>query len=70
MNRPKASAASARPRLRQEGPASLRTVALVAAGGFVLGVVWPRLAGVSLVPEAPIDEIRTSCTIGPQPRPS
>lgn len=70
MNRPKAGAPSARPRVRDIGPASLRTVGLIAAGGFVLGVVWPRLAGVSLVPEVPLEEARTALDEEPTAEPA
>src|SRR6187551_87551 len=31
-------------------------VLIIALVGFVIGVVWPRLAGVSLVPEAPVED--------------
>jgi len=34
----------------------LGRVGLVAFGGFVLGMAWPRLAGVTLVPSPPLDE--------------
>lgn len=57
MNRLKKERPSGRPRVSRAGPASLRTMGLVAAGGFLIGVVWPRLAGVSLVPEAPVEEL-------------
>lgn len=35
---------------------SLGRVGIIAVVGFAVGVVWPRLAGISLVPEAPIEE--------------
>lgn len=38
----------------------MKMVGAIAAAGFVIGLVWPRLAGVSLVPEAPIEEARAS----------
>jgi hypothetical protein len=34
----------------------LGRVGLLAFGGFVLGIAWPRLAGVTLVPSPPLDE--------------
>lgn len=40
--------------------ATLGKVGIVALVGFVIGIVWPRLAGVSLVPEAPVDELLPS----------
>ncbi len=59
MNRAKPSAKkSSRPRLTEQGPTSYRVFAIIAAAGFVVGVVWPRLSGVKLVPEAPIEEAR------------
>ncbi|HEX5102025.1 MAG TPA: SH3 domain-containing protein [Polyangiaceae bacterium] len=38
------------------GPGSLRLgrVGLIAAAGFIVGIVWPRLAGIRLVPELPV----------------
>lgn len=48
---------------KQQGPVvrlgderSLGRVGIIALVGFVVGIVWPRLAGVSLVPEAPVEE--------------
>lgn len=35
---------------------SLGKVGIIALVGFAIGIVWPRLAGVSLVPEAPVDD--------------
>ena len=35
----------------------LARVGLVAASGFVLGILWPWLAGVTLVPRPPVDEL-------------
>lgn len=40
--------------------ATLGKVGIVALVGFVIGIGWPRLAGVSLVPEAPVDELLPS----------
>ncbi len=42
------SPAQDRPRLGRVG--------IIAAVGFVIGIVWPRLAGVHLVPSAPVDD--------------
>lgn len=42
--------------------ATLGKVGIVALVGFVIGIGWPRLAGVSLVPEAPVDELLPSPT--------
>lgn len=44
------------PTLTQKGDHSRVHVLIIAGVGFLIGVVWPRLAGVSLVPEAPIEE--------------
>jgi hypothetical protein len=44
------------PQVTAEESASLGRVGIIALVGFVIGVAWPRLAGVSLVPEAPVDE--------------
>lgn len=44
------------PIVRTEEEGSLGRVGIIALVGFVIGIVWPRLAGVSLVPEAPIEE--------------
>ncbi len=48
---------------KNEGPViqthderSLGRVGVIALVGFTIGIVWPRLAGVSLVPEAPVEE--------------
>jgi len=43
------------PTLTRKGEQSKAHVLIIALIGFVVGVVWPRLAGVSLVPEAPIE---------------
>lgn len=43
------------PRVTEESEVSLGRVGIIALFGFVIGVVWPRLAGVSLVPEAPVE---------------
>lgn len=42
------SPAEDRPRLGRVG--------IIAAVGFMIGIVWPRLAGVQLVPSAPVDD--------------
>ncbi len=42
------SPAEDRPRLGRVG--------IIAAVGFAIGIVWPRLAGVHLVPSAPVDD--------------
>jgi hypothetical protein len=42
---------------RAEG-VQLGRVGLIAVIGFAIGVVWPRLAGVSLVPSAPVEGAR------------
>jgi Bacterial SH3 domain len=48
---------SSRPRVTSEtSPESLGKVGWIAALGFAIGVAWPRLLGVSLVPEAPVRE--------------
>lgn len=44
------------PVVRSQDERSLGRVGIIALVGFVIGIVWPRLAGVSLVPEAPIEE--------------
>lgn len=36
----------------------LGRVGLVAVFGFAIGIVWPRLAGISLVPSAPVEGAR------------
>src|SRR5690606_25048308 len=48
---------------KREGPVvqahdqrSLGRVGIIALVGFTIGIVWPRLAGVSLVPEAPVED--------------
>jgi hypothetical protein len=40
----------------EDGGGSLAKVGWVAGVGFLMGVVWPRLLGISLVPEAPVRE--------------
>ncbi|HSC87093.1 MAG TPA: SH3 domain-containing protein [Polyangiaceae bacterium] len=60
MNRPRKPAKkSARPSVTERGPVSLRVFLVIAGVGFVVGLVWPRLAGLHLVPEAPIEEARS-----------
>lgn len=56
---------------KQEGPivraheeGSLGRVGIIALVGFVIGIVWPRLAGVSLVPEAPVEEESSTAEAG------
>lgn len=44
-------------------------VGLLALGGFIVGIVWPRLAGLSLVPEAPVDEISSPAAAEPPEAP-
>lgn len=59
MNRVAApdSKGARRPKVTVEnGPQSLGKVAWVAAIGFLIGVAWPRIFGVTLVPEAPLRE--------------
>jgi len=43
------------PVVRTSDGQSLGRVGVIALVGFVIGIVWPRLAGVSLVPEAPVE---------------
>lgn len=56
MNRVKTPSAKARPRVSREDPVSLRAVGWIALGGFLLGIIWPWMAGISLVPAAPLEE--------------
>lgn len=44
------------PVVRTRESASLGRVGIIALVGFVIGIAWPRLAGVSLVPEAPVED--------------
>lgn len=44
------------PRVGVETQTSHRNVLIIAVVGFVIGISWPRLAGVSLVPEAPVED--------------
>lgn len=46
---------SAGPKVHAPDQGSLARVGIIALVGFVIGVAWPRLAGVSLVPEAPVE---------------
>lgn len=48
------------PVVRTQEESSLGRVGIIALVGFVIGIAWPRLAGVSLVPEAPIEEVAAS----------
>jgi hypothetical protein len=41
-------------------------VAAIAAIGFVVGVAWPKLAGVSLVPAVPVDGASPGLSASPQ----
>lgn len=57
---------------KQQGPVvrasderSLGRVGIIALVGFVVGIVWPRLAGVSLVPEAPVEDESLGTEEGP-----
>lgn len=40
----------------KDEPVRLGRVGLIALAGFVVGIVWPRLAGMQLVPSAPVEE--------------
>lgn len=44
------------PVVRAHDERSLGRVGIIALVGFTIGIVWPRLAGVSLVPEAPVED--------------
>jgi len=44
---------------KDEGP-RLGKVGLIAIVGFAIGIVWPRLAGMRLVPAAPLEKSETS----------
>ncbi len=46
--------------LREESAQPLSRVGIIALVGFAVGIVWPRLAGVSLVPEAPREQSSTA----------
>jgi hypothetical protein len=48
------------PVVRTRDEQSLGRVGVIALVGFVIGIVWPRLAGVSLVPEAPVESESTA----------
>ncbi len=49
---------TARPRVFSEDAGQpLSRVGIIAILGFAVGVAWPRLAGVSLVPEAPVEDV-------------
>jgi Bacterial SH3 domain len=53
--RPAAAKTRRRPQISvDESPTSLKRLGLIALGGFVIGIVWPRLAGISLVPDPPL----------------
>ena len=55
------------PTVQTAEPASLGRVGIIALIGFVVGVAWPRLAGVSLVPEAPVDDTSEAALTAAQP---
>lgn len=61
-----------RPKVAVEGPPdSLGKVGWIALGGFVVGIAWPRMFGVSLVPEAPVGEPAAELTAsGEEPTPA
>lgn len=40
---------------------------IIAAVGFAIGILWPRLAGVKLVPSAPVEEGETVAAAEPAP---
>jgi hypothetical protein len=71
MKTSKAAAAKAkagRPKVsipEKEG-VQLVHVAAIAAIGFVVGVAWPKLAGVSLVPAVPVDGASPAMSATPQ----
>lgn len=44
------------PVVRTEEGSSLSRVGIIALLGFLIGIAWPRLAGVSLVPAAPVED--------------
>lgn len=50
-----AEKSTAGPKVHAPDEGSLTRVGIIAFVGFVIGVAWPRLAGISLVPEAPVD---------------
>jgi hypothetical protein len=54
------------PKPSQDRP-ELGRVGVIAAVGFAIGVVWPWLAGVKLVPSPPTDEIAEVGSAAPQP---
>lgn len=47
------------PKVSAQDEGSLARVGIIALVGFVIGIAWPRLAGVSLVPEAPVERSST-----------
>ena len=49
------SSREAAPKVEVKKGGSLGRVGLIAVFGFALGLIWPRLAGISLVPEAPLE---------------
>jgi len=54
------------PKPSQDRPA-LAKVGVIAAVGFAIGVIWPWLAGVKLVPGPPTDEVSEGLAASAQP---
>lgn len=49
----------------------LGRVGLIALAGFVIGILWPRLAGMQLVPRAPVeDDPRPAALASASPKPA
>ncbi len=46
----------------------LGRVAIIALVGFVIGMLWPRLAGVKLVPSPPLEEAESVASAEPAPQ--
>src|SRR5262249_31174345 len=59
-NKPERQASPTAPKIEVPKPSTdrpqLGRVGIIAVVGFVIGMIWPRLAGVKLVPNAPTDE--------------
>ncbi len=53
---PSSGGARSGPKIKEKPDQSKVHVLAIAVVGFAIGLVWPRLAGVSLVPEAPVDD--------------